>query len=68
MKHRIIALGALARPRLKQASADLAREMSRAGNFSRLTESREQVFVIEAQAQLSRENPLGMPTTDKEHR
>jgi outer membrane protein TolC len=37
-----------------QASADLAREMTRAGNFSRLTEAREQLFLVEAQAQLAR--------------
>lgn len=37
-----------------QASAELAGEMARAGNFSRLTESREQVFFLEAQAQLAR--------------
>lgn len=37
-----------------QASAELAGEMLRAGNFSRLTLSREQLFLVEATAQLDR--------------
>ncbi len=36
------------------ASAELAREMARAGNFSRLAQSREQLFAAEAAAGLAR--------------
>lgn len=37
-----------------EASADIARQMARAGNFNRLAQSREQVFHAEATAQLAR--------------
>ena len=37
-----------------EASAELAAQMARAGNFSRLTQSREQLFYAEATAQLAR--------------
>ena len=37
-----------------EASADIARQMARAGNFNRLTQSREQLFHAESAAQLAR--------------
>ena len=37
-----------------EASAELAEQMRRAGNFSRLAQSREQLFVADATAQLAR--------------
>jgi outer membrane protein TolC len=37
-----------------EASAEIAAQMARAGNFSRLTQSREHVFYAEATAQLAR--------------
>jgi outer membrane protein TolC len=48
-----------------EASAELARQMARAGNFNRLSQSREQLFHAEATAQLARARQAALSARER---
>ena len=48
-----------------EAGAELARRMARVGNWSRLEQAREQVFLADASAQLARSQQIAFTTREK---